>query len=122
MAGVNLSELLKKMIEMGFTFVTVGGDNRFMTLAGQAAAAALDEIGELVGLRGADRRHRLLTREALSHAVGKSRIARLELGHRCPVWRFSPSNSEIRSRQTCGQATLTKSDGSQQTITLNRCF
>lgn len=27
----------KKMIEMGFTFVTVGGDNRFMTLGGQAA-------------------------------------------------------------------------------------
>jgi hypothetical protein len=25
------------MIEMGFTFVTVGGDNRFMTLGGQAA-------------------------------------------------------------------------------------
>ena len=27
----------KQMIEMGFTFVTVGGDNRFMTLGGQAA-------------------------------------------------------------------------------------
>ena len=27
----------KKMIEMGFNFVTVGGDNRFMTLGGQAA-------------------------------------------------------------------------------------
>ena len=27
----------KKMIEMGFTFVTVGGDNRFMTMGGQAA-------------------------------------------------------------------------------------
>src|SRR5207248_2497690 len=27
----------KKAIEMGFTFVTVGGDNRFMTLGGQAA-------------------------------------------------------------------------------------
>src|SRR5205823_2774827 len=26
----------KKMIEIGFTFVTVGGDNRFMTLGGQA--------------------------------------------------------------------------------------
>ncbi|MGH7038448.1 MAG: HpcH/HpaI aldolase family protein [Stellaceae bacterium] len=31
----------KKMIELGFTFVTVGGDNRFMTLAGQAAAAEM---------------------------------------------------------------------------------
>jgi 4-hydroxy-2-oxoheptanedioate aldolase len=31
----------KKMIEMGFTFVTVGGDNRFMTMAGQAAAAEM---------------------------------------------------------------------------------
>ena len=27
----------KKMIEMGFTFVTIGGDNRFMTMGGQAA-------------------------------------------------------------------------------------
>ena len=27
----------KKMIEMGFTFVTVGGDNRFLTMGGQAA-------------------------------------------------------------------------------------
>src|SRR5205814_5358725 len=27
----------KQMIEMGFTFVTVGGDNRFMTMGGQAA-------------------------------------------------------------------------------------
>ena len=27
----------KKMIEMGFTSVTVGGDNRFMTMGGQAA-------------------------------------------------------------------------------------
>jgi 4-hydroxy-2-oxoheptanedioate aldolase len=27
----------KKMIEMGFMFVTVGGDNRFMTMGGQAA-------------------------------------------------------------------------------------
>ena len=27
----------KKMIEMGFTFVTVGGDNRFMTMGAQAA-------------------------------------------------------------------------------------
>jgi 4-hydroxy-2-oxoheptanedioate aldolase len=27
----------KKMIEMGFTFVTVGGDNRFMTMGGAAA-------------------------------------------------------------------------------------
>jgi hypothetical protein len=25
------------MIEMGFTFVTVGGDNRFMTMGGQGA-------------------------------------------------------------------------------------
>src|SRR6267142_2194291 len=31
----------KKMIEMGFTFVTVGGDNRFMTLGGQAAIAEI---------------------------------------------------------------------------------
>src|SRR6202048_2127275 len=29
----------KKMIEMGFTFVTVGGDNRFMTMGGQAGGA-----------------------------------------------------------------------------------
>jgi hypothetical protein len=29
------------MIELGFTFVTVGGDNRFMTLAGQAATAEM---------------------------------------------------------------------------------
>ena len=28
----------KQMIEMGFTFVTVGGDNRFLTMGGQAAA------------------------------------------------------------------------------------
>jgi 4-hydroxy-2-oxoheptanedioate aldolase len=27
----------KKMIEMGFTFVTVGGDTRFVTMGGQAA-------------------------------------------------------------------------------------
>ena len=27
----------KQMIEMGFTFVTVGGDNRFMTMGGAAA-------------------------------------------------------------------------------------
>jgi 4-hydroxy-2-oxoheptanedioate aldolase len=27
----------KQMIEMGYTFVTVGGDNRFMTMGGQAA-------------------------------------------------------------------------------------
>jgi hypothetical protein len=31
----------KKMIEMGFTFVTVGGDNRFLTMAGQAAVAEM---------------------------------------------------------------------------------
>jgi 4-hydroxy-2-oxoheptanedioate aldolase len=31
----------KKMIEMGFTFVTVGGDNRFMTMGGQAAIAEM---------------------------------------------------------------------------------
>jgi 4-hydroxy-2-oxoheptanedioate aldolase len=31
----------KKMIEMGFTFVTVGGDNRFMTMGGQAAVAEM---------------------------------------------------------------------------------
>jgi len=29
------------MIEMGFTFVTVGGDNRFMTLGGQATIAEM---------------------------------------------------------------------------------
>ena len=33
----------KKMIEMGFTFVTVGGDNRFMTLGGQAAVAEMKD-------------------------------------------------------------------------------
>src|SRR5712691_556696 len=33
----------KKMIEMGFTFVTVGGDNRFMTLGGQAAIAEMKD-------------------------------------------------------------------------------
>ncbi len=27
----------KKMIEMGFMFVTVGGDTRFVTMGGQAA-------------------------------------------------------------------------------------
>src|SRR5260370_19076256 len=27
----------RKIIEMGFTFVTIGGDNRFMTMGGQAA-------------------------------------------------------------------------------------
>src|SRR5438093_6795145 len=31
----------KQMIEMGFTFVTVGGDNRFMTMGGQAAIAEM---------------------------------------------------------------------------------
>ena len=31
----------KQMIGMGFTFVTVGGDNRFMTLGGQAAVAEM---------------------------------------------------------------------------------
>jgi 4-hydroxy-2-oxoheptanedioate aldolase len=34
-------EYAKRMIAMGFTFVTVGGDNRFMTMAGQAAIAAM---------------------------------------------------------------------------------
>ena len=33
----------KKMIEMGFTFVTVGGDNRFMTMGGQAAVAEMKD-------------------------------------------------------------------------------
>jgi 4-hydroxy-2-oxoheptanedioate aldolase len=33
----------KKMIEMGFTFVTVGGDNRFMTMGGQAAIAEMKD-------------------------------------------------------------------------------
>src|SRR5206468_8933273 len=33
----------KKMIEMGFNFVTVGGDNRFMTLGGQAAIAEMKD-------------------------------------------------------------------------------
>src|SRR5690349_20299020 len=33
----------RKMIEMGFTFVTVGGDNRFMTLGGQAAVAEMKD-------------------------------------------------------------------------------
>jgi 4-hydroxy-2-oxoheptanedioate aldolase len=33
----------KKAIEMGFTFVTVGGDNRFMTLGGQAAVAEMKD-------------------------------------------------------------------------------
>ena len=28
---------------MGFTFVTVGGDNRFMTLGGQAAVAEMKD-------------------------------------------------------------------------------
>jgi len=32
----------KQMIEMGFTFVTVGGDNRFMTMGGQAAIAEMN--------------------------------------------------------------------------------
>jgi len=31
------------MIEMGFTFVTVGGDNRFMTMGGQAAVAEMKD-------------------------------------------------------------------------------
>ena len=31
----------KKMIEMGFTFVTVGGDTRFVTMGGQAAVAEM---------------------------------------------------------------------------------
>jgi len=34
----------KKMIEMGFTFVTVGGDNRFMTMGGQAAIAEMKDV------------------------------------------------------------------------------
>ena len=33
----------KKGIAMGFTFVTVGGDNRFMTMAGQAAVAEMKD-------------------------------------------------------------------------------
>jgi 4-hydroxy-2-oxoheptanedioate aldolase len=33
----------KKGIAMGFTFVTVGGDNRFMTMAGQAAVAEMND-------------------------------------------------------------------------------
>ena len=33
----------KKAIAMGFTFVTVGGDNRFMTLGGQAAIAEMKD-------------------------------------------------------------------------------
>jgi 4-hydroxy-2-oxoheptanedioate aldolase len=32
----------KKMIEMGFTFVTVGGDTRFLTMGGQAAVAEMN--------------------------------------------------------------------------------
>ena len=31
----------KKMIEMGFSFVTVGGDTRFVTMGGQAAVAEM---------------------------------------------------------------------------------
>ena len=31
----------KKMIDMGFTFVTVGGDTRFVTMGGQAAVAEM---------------------------------------------------------------------------------
>src|ERR1700746_1764905 len=33
----------KKMIEMGFTFVTVGGDTRFVTMVGQAAIAEMKD-------------------------------------------------------------------------------
>src|SRR5207245_6200827 len=33
----------KQMIGMGFTFVTVGGDNRFMTMGGQAAVAEMKD-------------------------------------------------------------------------------
>jgi 4-hydroxy-2-oxoheptanedioate aldolase len=33
----------KQMIAMGFTFVTVGGDNRFMTLGAQAAVAEMKD-------------------------------------------------------------------------------
>ena len=33
----------KKMIEMGFTFVTVGGDNRFMTMGAQACVAEMKD-------------------------------------------------------------------------------
>ena len=35
------AEYAKKMIAKGFTFVTVGGDNRFMTMGGQAAVAEM---------------------------------------------------------------------------------
>ena len=35
----------KKMIEMGFTFVTVGGDTRFVTMGGQAAVAEMRSGG-----------------------------------------------------------------------------
>jgi 4-hydroxy-2-oxoheptanedioate aldolase len=33
----------KKAIEMGFTFVTVGGDNRFLTMGAQAAVAEMKD-------------------------------------------------------------------------------
>ncbi len=33
----------KKAIEMGFTFVTVGGDNRFLTMGGQEAVAEMKD-------------------------------------------------------------------------------
>jgi 4-hydroxy-2-oxoheptanedioate aldolase len=35
----------KNMIEMGFTFVTVGGDTRFVTMGGQAAVAEMRSGG-----------------------------------------------------------------------------
>jgi 2-keto-3-deoxy-L-rhamnonate aldolase RhmA len=35
----------KKMIEMGFTFVTVGGDTRFVTMGGQGAVAEMRSSG-----------------------------------------------------------------------------
>jgi 4-hydroxy-2-oxoheptanedioate aldolase len=33
----------KKAISMGFTFVTVGGDNRFLTMGAQAAVAEMKD-------------------------------------------------------------------------------
>ena len=36
----------KKAIEMGFTFVTVGGDNRFLTMGAQAAVAEMKDAPE----------------------------------------------------------------------------
>jgi 4-hydroxy-2-oxoheptanedioate aldolase len=37
------SSYAKKAIEMGFTFVTVGGDNRFLTMGGQEAVAEMKD-------------------------------------------------------------------------------